>query len=193
MNTIRTAIASDAAAFLEIYAPFILKTAATFETEVPSIESFSQRITTYQQDWPWLTYTCDGVIAGYAYATKHRERSAYQWSVESSVYVHDHFQQKGIAMILYQKLFAILKYQGCRNVYAGITLPNDKSVRFHQKCGFSWIADYNNIGYKLGRWHTVSWWQLALNPYDKDPAPVIKFPGVETGFLHSILEKTEKP
>ncbi len=189
MDTIRTALTSDAPAILEIYAPYILNSAATFETEVPPAENFAQRITTYLQNWPWLVYESDGVIAGYAYATKHRERSAYQWCVESSVYVHDNFQQKGIAMALYKKLFAILKYQGCRNIYAGITLPNDKSVRFHQKKGFSWLADYKNIGYKLGHWHTVSWWQLALNEYDADPAPVIKFPELEARFLRSVLEK----
>lgn len=177
------------ACYFGIYAPYILNTAATFETEVPSAESFAQRITAYQQNWPWLVYESDGIIAGYAYATKHRERSAYQWCVESSVYVHDHFQQKGIAMALYQKLFAILKYQGCRNVYAGITLPNDKSVRFHQRNGFSWLADYENIGYKLGGWHTVSWWQLALNEYDADPDRVIKFPELYAEFLHTILKK----
>ena len=92
-------------------------------------------------------------------------------------------------MVLYQKLFAILKFQGCRNVYAGITIPNDKSVRFHQKNGFSWLADYKNIGYKLGRWHTVSWWQLPLNDYDIEPAPVIKFPDLNAQFLLSVLEK----
>lgn len=92
MDTILTAVASDAPALLEIYAPFILNTAATFETVGPSAENFGQRITTYHQSWPWLVYECDGVIAGYAYATNHRERSAYQWCVESSVYVHDNFQ-----------------------------------------------------------------------------------------------------
>lgn len=188
MPTIRTAIASDAPALLEIYAPYILKTAATFETEVPSVENFAHRITSYQQNWPWLVYESNGVITGYAYATKHRERSAYQWCVESSVYVHDDFQQKGIAMSLYEKLFTILKYQGCRNVYAGITLPNDKSVRFHQKNGFIWLADYKNIGYKLDRWHTVSWWYLVLNDYDIDPAPVIKFSDLDTLLLRSVLE-----
>ena len=189
MDTIRTALASDAPAILEIYAPYIINTAATFETEVPSAENFAQRITTYQQSWPWLVYESDGIIAGYAYATKHRERSAYQWCVESSVYVHENIQRKGIATVLYQKLFAILKHQGCRNVYAGITLPNEKSVRFHQKNKFTWLAEYKNIGYKLGSWHTVSWWQLLLNDYDADPSQVIKFPNVDRSFLRSVVDE----
>lgn len=188
MNTIRLAKPADASPVLAIYTPYILNTAFTFETEVPSIENFEHRIISYQEDWPWLVYESEGVIAGYAYATKHRERAAYQWCVESSVYVHDNFQQKGIAKALYTALFKILKYQGCRNVYAGITLPNDKSVNFHKAFGFTKIADYTNIGYKLNKWNTVSWWQLQLNDYSDDLHAPLKFHEVENSFLHTILE-----
>ena len=154
---------------------------------MPTKENFEHRIVTYQENWPWLVYETEGVIAGYAYATKHRERAAYQWCVESSVYVRKNFQQKGIAKSLYSALFAILKYQGCRNVYAGITLPNEKSVAFHEKFGFAWLADYTNIGYKLNRWNTVSWWQLQLNDYADDPAAPVKFPDVEASFVGQVL------
>jgi L-amino acid N-acyltransferase YncA len=187
MNSIRLAKASDAVAVIGIYTPYILNTAFTFETEVPSIKNFEQRIATYQESWPWIVYEADGIIAGYAYATKHRERAAYQWCVESSVYVHERFQKAGIAQSLYNTLFKILKHQGCRNVYAGITIPNEKSVSFHKKSGFTWLADYENIGYKLNRWNTVSWWQLQLNPYSDNPSPPLKFPEVEQGFLESIF------
>ena len=101
MKSIRLAKPADAAAVLAIYAPYILDTAFTFETEVPSIEAFAQRIISYQENWPWLVYETNGFIAGYTYATKHRERAAYQWCVESSVYVHNNFKQKGIAKALY--------------------------------------------------------------------------------------------
>ena len=84
-------------------------------------------------------------------------------------------------------MFKILQHQGCRNVYAGITLPNDKSVAFHKGFGFTWLADYGNIGYKLEKWNTVSWWQLQLNDYSDDPAAPIKFPDVETSYLNTIL------
>ena len=170
MNTIRLANPSDASAILDIYAPYILNTSLTFETEVPTIEAFSKRINLYMENYPWLVCEIDGLVAGYAYATQYRERAAYQWCTESSVYIHDQFQQKGIARALYSALFEILKYQGFRTVYAVINLPNIKSVAFHEKCGFSWFADYKNVGYKLGQWKTVRWWQWQLNDYCDDPA-----------------------
>lgn len=187
MNTIRPALPSDAASILDIYAPYILNTAVSFETEVPSTESFCQRIISNQESYPWLVYESDGRIAGYAYASRHRERTAYQWSVESSVYVDNAFQQKGIATKLYKTLFEILKYQGCRNLYAGITLPNEKSVNFHEKMGFQKIADYTNIGYKLNRWNTVRWYQLPLNDYSNDPAPFIKIKDMTSKEVERLL------
>ena len=189
MNTIRPALSSDASSILDIYAPFILNTTVSFETEVPSIENFSQRIITNQESWPWLVYESDGLIAGYAYASKHRERTAYQWSVESSVYVNDRFQQKGIATKLYQTLFQILKFQGCRNVYAGITLPNERSINFHEKMGFNKIADYRNIGYKLNRWNTVRWYELQLNNFSDEPAPFIKWKQIEPKDRQAIMKQ----
>ena len=192
MNTIRLANSSDAVSILDIYAPFILNTSFTFETEVPTPEAFVQRIIKYQEKWPWLVCEIDGMVAGYAYATHHRERAAYQWCVESSVYVHDNFQQKGIAAALYAALLEILKYQGCRNVYAGITLPNEKSTAFHKRFGFSWLADYENIGYKLGKWNTVSWWQLKLNEYSIDPATPLKFNTIAPTFLEKIFFEKSK-
>jgi phosphinothricin acetyltransferase len=188
MKTIRLAKPADASSILNIYIPFIINSAITFETEVPSTDAFAQRIITYQENWPWLVYETEGVIAGYAYATKHRERAAYQWCVESSVYVNNDYQQRGIAKALYTTLFEILQYQGCRNVYAGITLPNDKSVGFHKGFGFSWLADYTNIGYKLNKWNTVSWWQLQLNDYSDDPVAPVKFPEVDAEFLEMVLQ-----
>lgn len=187
MNIIRTAKPRDAASILEIYTPYILNTAISFETEIPSLENFEHRIITYQESWPWLVYEVDGVVAGYAYATKHRERAAYQWCVESSVYVSGHFQKKGIAKALYATLFSLLKLQGCRNVYAGITLPNEKSVSFHKKLGFSKIADYKNIGYKLGKWNTVSWWELKVNDYTNDPKAPTKFNELDPALLERCL------
>lgn len=189
VNTIRPALASDASSILAIYAPFILNTAVSFETEVPSKENFSQRILTTLETYPWLVYESDGTIAGYAYASRHRERAAYQWSVESSVYVNNEFQQRGIASKLYKALFELLKYQGCRNVYAGITLPNEKSVNFHQKTGFQKIADYTNIGYKLNRWNTVSWYHLPLNDYSDAPSTFIKLKHVASEDVERIINK----
>jgi len=187
VNKIRSALSSDASSILDIYAPYIANTAVSFETEVPSVEDFTQRIMGNQESCPWLVYESGGLIAGYAYASKHRDRAAYQWSLESSVYVNEGFRQQGIATKLYQTLFQILKYQGCRNLYAGITLPNEKSVNFHQKMGFNKIADYKNIGYKFNSWHAVGWYELQLNDYSDAPAPFIKWSQIESTDRDAIM------
>ncbi len=189
MNLIRTANAADATSILEIYAPYIINTSLTFETEVPSSEALAQRINTYIENWPWLVYETNGSIAGYAYATRHRERIAYQWCVESSVYIHDNYQGTGIGTALYMALFEILKYQGCRNVYAVINLPNDKSVSFHERFGFTWFADYKNVGFKLGNWKIVGWWIKQVNDYTEQPSAPIKFADIPPSDLKSILKE----
>ena len=189
MPAIRLANEKDAAGILEIYAPYIENTSYTFETEVPSIESFAQRIGTYLIDWPWLLYEVNGIIAGYAYATRYRERTAYQWSAESSVYIHDDFQRSGIARTLYDVLLNILKKQGFRNVYAVINLPNDKSVKFHESCDFTWFATYEKVGYKSGRWKDVGWWKLSINDYTDEPAAPTKFSELNKDFLQLLFQK----
>jgi phosphinothricin acetyltransferase len=189
---IRGATDSDAESILEIYAPYIEDTSYTFETEIPTIDSFKERIISNLQNWPWLVCEIDGVIAGYAYGSKHRERVAYQWSVECSVYVHDNFQRVGVAKGLYTALIGILRLQGFRNLYAVINLPNDKSVAFHENMGFEYFAVYKNVGYKLGKWKNVGWWQLQLNEYTEEPPPPIKFCEMDTKAIDSILESASK-
>ena len=191
MSTIRIATTDDAESILKIYAPYIENTSYTFETDVPTIESFRERISSYLQNWPWLVCEIDGVIAGYAYGAKHRERVAYQWSVESSVYIHDDYQMMGVARALYTALINILKLQGFRNLYAVINLPNDKSVSFHEKLGFEYFATYKSVGYKLGRWKNVGWWQLQLNEYSMEPDPPLKFSKLDTIKIRKILKDTE--
>ncbi|MBC7874580.1 MAG: N-acetyltransferase [Ferruginibacter sp.] len=192
MNLLRLATPPDAKGILDIYAPYISNTSFTFETEVPSLEEFAERIKTYLINWPWLVCEIEGRIAGYAYATRHRERVAYQWCVESSVYIHDDFQKAGIAKALYGALFEILKKQGFNNVYAVINLPNEKSVVFHENCGFEYFATYENVGYKLGKWKNVGWWQLQLNEYGDEPAAPVKFVHVEKDFITELLEEKAK-
>ncbi|HWB28203.1 MAG TPA: GNAT family N-acetyltransferase [Chitinophagaceae bacterium] len=154
---IRFAQAGDADEMLNIYKPFIENTATSFETVVPSTVEFSQRILTYTQKYPWLVAEINKTIAGYAYASAHRQRDAYQWSVESSVYVHPSFYRQGIAMKLYDMLFMLLAEMNFVNVYAGVALPNEASVTFHENAGFKHIGIYENVGYKLGAWHSVLW------------------------------------
>ncbi|MGB7443877.1 MAG: arsinothricin resistance N-acetyltransferase ArsN1 family B [Coleofasciculaceae cyanobacterium] len=162
MAAIRLVQASDAEQMLAIYAPFIKESSTTFELEVPTIEQLQQRIGTISEHAPWLVCEIEGEILGYAYASKHRQRAAYQWSVESSVYVGAKLRRKGVGKALYSSLFQLLQLQGFYNVYAGITLPNLASVALHENLGFSHIGTYELVGYKLGKWHDVGWWQLSL-------------------------------
>lgn len=190
--TIRIATPEDARSILEIYAPYITHTSLTFETEVPSEQAFAERMRNYLQTWPWLVCEVDGNIAGYSYATRYRERTGYQWCTESSIYIKDEFKGTGMAKALYSALFEILKRQGFRNVYAVINLPNDRSVVFHESCGFSWFATYENVGYKLGQWKNVGWWRLQINDYSDEPDPPIAFKKMDKSSLKEIFDKAEK-
>ncbi|HEY5774266.1 MAG TPA: GNAT family N-acetyltransferase, partial [Chitinophagaceae bacterium] len=154
---IRVATRNDAAGMLEIYAPFILNSGITQETEVPSVEDFQQRVISNLEERPWLVCEINNEIAGYAYAGKHRDRKGYQWCTEPSVYISEKYFGFGIANALYAALFDILKIQGYVNAYAVITLPNDRSIAFHKKFGFEHLTIYKKIGYKLGQWHDVGW------------------------------------
>jgi L-amino acid N-acyltransferase YncA len=186
---IRLAQPADAAAILAIYAPYISNTSYTFETEVPSIPAFADRIKSYLHNWPWLVCEIDGQIAGYAYGSKHRERTGYQWCAEVSIYIHDDFLRTGIGRALYAALIEILKRQGFNNLYAVINLPNERSVKFHESFGFTHFATYEKVGYKLGKWKNVGWWQLVINEYiDEPPAPV-RFAEMDKELLSSLFIK----
>ncbi len=170
--TIRFVKIEDAAEMLAIYAPFIENTATSFETSVPSISEFRNRIASYTQKYPWLVLEIDGKLAGYAYASKHRERHAYQWATEVSVYVHPQFYRRGVAQASYEKLFYILKEMQFSNVYAIIVLPNAGSVALHTALGFEPVGVYKKIGFKHGAWHDVFWMVKYINDHiSAPPAP----------------------
>ena len=170
---IRPAADRDAAAIAAIYAPFVESSATSFETEAPPAEEIRRRVHEATAEYPWLVCVCDDQVAGYAYAARHRLRAAYQWSVETSVYVHDSFRRAGVGRGLYTSLFAILAAQGFVNAYAGITLPNARSVALHESMGFLPVGVYRSIGYKTGTWHDVGWWHLLLRSHPSEPqAPV---------------------
>ncbi len=172
---IRVAELADASGMLDIYRPFVENTSFTFENVCLSIAEFQSRISHYLENYPWLVADNNGEIAGYAYAARHRERVAYQWSVEVSVYIHEKYYRQGLAQKLYEELFRLLKLQGFRNVYAVINLPNDPSVAFHESMGFIWFATYEQVGYKLGKWKNVGWWHKVINEFTDDPAPPAPF------------------
>lgn len=167
--TIRLATEADAEQILGIYAPHCTGSAATFEVEPPSLGEMERRIGDLLIRHPWLVCVVGDRVLGYAYGSLHRTRSAYQWSAECSVYIHPDYQRRRIARGMYTALFSILTAQGYYTVFAGITLPNPSSVGLHEALGFEPVGIYRSIGYKLGAWHDVGWWQLALLPYISDP------------------------
>ena len=173
---IRLATEADAEAMLVIYAPVVRETAISFELEPPSVEEFQSRISSTLSQAPWLVCQIDGAVAGYAYAGPLRTRAAYQWSVEVTVYVHSDYRRHGVGSAVYTSLFDCLRLQGFMNAYGGIALPNPGSIGLHERMGFVHIGTYHNVGYKLGAWHDVGWWQLELKTPSKEPAPPILLP-----------------
>jgi phosphinothricin acetyltransferase len=166
---IRLARDHDADAIAAIYRPYVEETAVSFEAEPPQREEMVRRITETVTSYPWLVCEIGGQVTGYAYATRHRVRAAYQWSVDSSVYVAKPYWRHGIARGLYASLFGILTAQGFFNAYAGIALPNPASVALHESVGFRPIGVYQRVGFKLGAWHDVGWWQMVLKAHETAP------------------------
>jgi L-amino acid N-acyltransferase YncA len=159
---IRLATPNDAVGVQAIYAPIVRDTAISFELEPPTVEDMAKRMAETLARLPWLVCEHRGDILGYVYASQHRTRPAYQWSVDVSVYVHGQARRAGVGRALYRSLFALLALQGFYNAYAGITLPNPASVGLHESLGFQAVGVYRAVGYKLGAWHDVGWWQLTL-------------------------------
>ena len=163
MISIRLAKKRDTKSILEIYKPYITDTPVSFEETVPSEIEFRKRIQKVITEYPWLVCEINNSVVGYAYASSHRDRSCYRWTKEVSVYIHKEYRNRGIAKGLYTSLIEILKIQGVINVLAGITLPNEKSVLFHESLGFKKVGVYTSIGFKFGKWHDSGWWQLKVN------------------------------
>jgi phosphinothricin acetyltransferase len=159
---IRTATAADATVLREIYRPYVETTAISFELDVPSIEEFQQRISVAVAGWSWLVAEVDGRQVGYAYASAHRKREAYRSSVETSAYVHEDYQRQGIGRALYTQLLSELCERGFRSAFAGITLPNDASIGFHESLGFERIGVFPRVGRKFGAWHDVAWFYRSI-------------------------------
>ena len=161
---LRLAVPADGERLAAIYAPAVTERTTSFELTPPDAAEMARRISTLTARTPWLVLEEQGTVMGYAYASPHRDRPAYQWSVEVSAYIDDAAHRAGYGRTLYSALFDILSAQGFVNAYAGITLPNPASVAFHQAMGFEEIGVYKGIGYKLGRWHDVIWLHRPLAP-----------------------------
>jgi L-amino acid N-acyltransferase YncA len=159
---IRSATEDDAADLLAIYRPFVEDTAVSFEEVSPTVEDFAARIAKVTAGWRWLVAERDGQCLGYAYASSHRDRSAYRWSVEVSAYVDPRFHRQGVGRALYGRLLDDLTQAGFCHAYSGITLPNDGSIALHRSVGFEPIGTFTSVGWKFGRWHDVAWFQRRL-------------------------------
>ena len=169
---IRPARASDAAAVHAIYAPVVTGSAISFETEAPSVDQMARRITDTLPLLPWLVgLDATGQVNGYVYAAPHAERAAYRWAVNVSAYVRADARRSGVGRALYRALLLELVALGYCRACAGITLPNAASVALHEGLGFRPVGVFRAVGHKLGRWHDVGWWQLALQQLDPPPLP----------------------
>ncbi len=170
MNAIRPADAvRDARACAQIYEPFVRDSAVSFEVEAPSADEMAGRIERIAKTHHWLVAERDEQIAGFAYASPHRERRAYRWAADVTVYVDPAHHRHGIARQLYEELFRLLRLQHIYVACAGITLPNAASVGLHEALGFTPVGVYRDIGYKAGAWRDVGWWQLPLLVADGPP------------------------
>ena len=173
MRTIRMAEPSDAREVLGIYGPVVAGTPISLEEEIPTEREMQGRIAATLAHAPWLVSVEAGKLEGYAYASRHRERAGYRWCVDVSVYVGSEHRRSGAARALYTSLFALLRLQGFCAAHAGITLPNEASVGLHESLGFRPVGVYPRVGFKLGRWHDVGWWQLPLRERDGEPGPIL--------------------
>lgn len=162
MIEIRNAQVEDAANLVAIYAPYVEKTAITFETEVPTVEAFASRIEKTLEKFPYLVAVEEGKIVGYAYASTYYARAAYDWTVEMSVYVQKEARGKGIGTLLYNALEKDLTARGFKNFLACIALPNPASIALHEKRGYEQVAHFKKVGYKFDIWHDIVWLQKSL-------------------------------
>ena len=185
----------DAAQIAAIYGPFCLERAISFETAAPDEATVRERICTVGERYPWLVAVSEtGDVTGYAYASKHRERAAYRWSVDFTVYLAPAAKGRGIGTELYRALVKICRYLGYYRAFAGITLPNEASVRLHEKIGFQPIGIYRRVGFKLGKWHDVGWWSLDLLAEEglpSEPRSIADI--VASGELQEILGPSAGP
>lgn len=159
---LRIANETDVPEILHIYGPYVLNSTATFEYDVPTLAEFTHRFQTITAQFPWLVWEEDGQILGYAYASPPYTRAAYSWCAEPSVYLRPEAKGKGIAAKLYHALEKILELQGYQVLYALITSENAASLRFHEKCGYSYRAEFPDCGFKFGRWLGIFWMEKRL-------------------------------
>lgn len=183
----RLATTDDAAEVLAIYAPYVQNTNITFEYEVPSLAEFIQRMANILAKFPYIVATVDDTIVGYAYVSTFRSRRAYDWSVETSIYLKQDFQGERIGTSLYKILEAIVKLQNITNLVASITYPNPASIAFHEKLGYKKIAHFTKCGYKNNHWYDMIFMEKFINEHTIPAKEIIYLPKLEQSKLAKIL------
>ena len=170
---VRVASVGDAQDVAAIYAPYVLETAISFEEAPPSPDEMARRVAATLKTYPWLVFDEGEGPLGYAYASPHRDRAAYRWSVDVAVYVAAAGHGRGVGRALYGELLQILVRQGFHAAFAGIALPNPNSIRLHEAMGFVHLGTYLEVGFKHGEWRDVGWWRrpLAEGPPASEPTP----------------------
>lgn len=189
---IRVATVADAAELLSIYAPYVERTAVTFELATPSLEEFERRIAQTLEQYPYLVAETAGrrsgqvpEIVGYAYAGPYKTRAAYAWSVETSVYVHSGLRRSGLGRRLYRALEDALVAQGVLNLNACIAHAEEDdeyltraSERFHEALGFRHVGVFRQCGYKFGRWYDAAWMEKHIGAHKGAPLPLQPFSAI---------------
>lgn len=186
---------TDSEKLLEIYIPYILNTAITFEYEVPSVQQFRQRVQDILVKYPYLKAIKDDEIVGYAYANVFKNRAAYDWAVEVSIYIKKDMQKLGIGKKLYQALEKICQLQNITNLYACIAYPEvedeyltNNSVNFHQHMGYQRVGEFHQCGFKFNRWYNMVWMEKIIGEHQTTPQSVIKFENLDLTTLKTILD-----
>lgn len=187
---IRVATTDDAKEILDIYTPYIKKTAITFEYDVPSLEEFKDRIKGTLDRYPYIVAINDGEIMGYAYTGAFIGRQAYDRSVSTTIYIKENKRKMGIGKILYEALENITKFQNITNMYACIGYPEiddeyltKNSAEFHEYLGFTIIGTFQKCGYKFNRWYNMIWMEKIISEHSQNPLPIIAFPEISSEAL----------
>ena len=188
---VRFAEAGDIPALLNIYNQYI-DTAITFEYFLPTEAEFAERMKNISGIYPYLVYEEKKRVIGYAYAHRQKERDAYKWNAELSIYIERDSVSKGYGKSLYSSLIEVLRLQGIKTVYGGVTLPNEKSEKLHMGLGFKPIGIYHNTGYKCGSWHDVIWYEKEIAGYEGEPADIIPVSRIPKNQIFDVFNKYER-
>lgn len=172
---LRNATIHDVPVILDIYRPYILDTAITFEYEVPSLEAFTERFRNVTERFPWLVWEENGMVLGYAYANPFKARAAYQWDADLSIYLREDCRGKGIGKALYSELENRLRDLGYHVLYGVVTSANEASCRFHEALGYRPIATFERTGVKFGRWYGITWYEKRIREGVPEHAPTTPF------------------